>query len=275
MLIGHEKLIKIYTRLVKERSLFHGYLFFGDAHIGKYTFAESLAYYIEHGSWERGNLYLNETKIMRPDEKGSIGINAVREIRKFLSEKPVHAAYRTVIVDDAHTLTPQAQHAFLKIAEEPPSYGLIILVVSNTEALLDTLQSRFQKIYFRRQKEDVIRTFLKEQYQYGDEVIDRIVSLSFGSLGVAKRMCENEQVKRHMEIAMEFVHKPGRRVAIMKDLATNKEDIEPLLQMIIMVLAANMDRNHRAVRIALERYMIMMSANTNKRLQMEAIAMNM
>jgi peptide subunit release factor RF-3 len=78
-----------------------------------------------------------------------------------------------------------------------------------------------------------------------------------------------------MEIAMEFVHKPGRRVAIMKDLATNKEDIEPLLQMIIMVLAANMDRNHRAVRIALERYMIMMSANTNKRLQMEAIAMNM
>ena len=69
-------------------------------------------------------------------------------MRNFLYRKPVTSSYRTAIIKDADALTPEAQHAALKIVEEPPLSALMIFIVASPDNLLPTLASRLQKIYF-------------------------------------------------------------------------------------------------------------------------------
>lgn len=87
-----------------------------------------------------------DSLIMFPVE-GATGIDAVREARRFVWQKPSRSPRKTVIVADAATLTREAQDAFLKIAEEPPEHGLLFFVARDPAFLSPALQSRFQKIY--------------------------------------------------------------------------------------------------------------------------------
>lgn len=274
MFLGHELLQTRFAELVETSSLFHGYIFFGDPHVGKCSFASSLARFIEHGSWEMTDRYLNETYVVHPDEKGTIGIDAVRSVRRFLIERPVHASHRIVIIDEAERLTPQAQHAFLKIAEEPPAYALIILVTSNQEVLLDTLRSRFHTIYFPRIAQALVSTYIQTRFAVPGKEADMIARASFGCVGQAVRMCETPAVLERMRQAAAFVKDTRRREAIMKDLAANKDDIEPFLKDVIIFCATDPMVYYKELRIALDRLEAIIGVNTNKRLQMESVALN-
>ena len=55
-----------------------------------------------------------------------------------------------MIIDPADLLTPEAQNALLKLLEEPPPRTLIILVAQRLGALLATVRSRCQAIFFVR-----------------------------------------------------------------------------------------------------------------------------
>jgi len=46
MIAGHDNLIKIFKRLAKNNELSHGYIFFGETKVGKYTFAKYLANFL-------------------------------------------------------------------------------------------------------------------------------------------------------------------------------------------------------------------------------------
>lgn len=74
----------------------------------------------------------------------SISIDQVRQIQAFLSRKPIAGATHTVLVHDAHLLTPTAQHALLKTLEEPPPGSLIYLITPYPSQLLPTILSRVQ-----------------------------------------------------------------------------------------------------------------------------------
>ena len=89
-----------------------------------------------------------ETLIIEPDEKGTIGIDIIRSLKYFLWQKPANSKLRTVIIKESENLTNQAQNAALKIVEEPPESSLIIFITKNVENLLPTLTSRLQKIHF-------------------------------------------------------------------------------------------------------------------------------
>ncbi|MBI2623776.1 MAG: hypothetical protein HYW65_04410 [Candidatus Liptonbacteria bacterium] len=147
-IIGHSRVIKTLKRLADEKRLAHGYLFFGPKGVGKRRAAESLAHYCEGGAFAPAARVLNDARMVVPDEEGSIGIDAARALKLFLYERPNVSPYRLAIVDEAERLTPQAQNALLKVAEEPPSSGVLIFVVSDPEALLSTLRSRLHALYF-------------------------------------------------------------------------------------------------------------------------------
>ncbi|MFH1565783.1 MAG: hypothetical protein ABIB98_01080 [bacterium] len=85
-----------------------------------------------------------DIKIVIP--KKSIGIDAVREIEKFLIIKPIKLKRKIVIINSAQNLTIQAQNALLKTLEEPPGNSQTILEIQNEDNLLPTIISRCQKI---------------------------------------------------------------------------------------------------------------------------------
>lgn len=71
-----------------------------------------------------------------------LGIAEARKIKEHFSLKPYSAKGRTVILEDAGVLTPEAQNALLKTIEELPQDAVLILGASSAANLLPTILSR-------------------------------------------------------------------------------------------------------------------------------------
>jgi len=156
-MVGYENLIKDFKGLIENRRLSHAYLFFGGDERNrqeKFVFAQSLANFLENGIFEEPVKLLRETLIIllndsvQPEKKRTIGIDEIRFLKYFLWQKPTNSIRRVTIIKEAEILTPEAQHAALKIVEEPPESALIIFIANSEDSLFPTLNSRLQKIYF-------------------------------------------------------------------------------------------------------------------------------
>lgn len=82
------------------------------------------------------------------DESSSIKIDQIRAAQQFLSTKPSFLFRKTVVINQAHMMTEEASHAFLKTLEEPPKGAVIILISSRIDKLFSTIISRCRRIYF-------------------------------------------------------------------------------------------------------------------------------
>ncbi len=76
----------------------------------------------------------------KPD---SIGVDEIRaQLVDDILIRPYSGGYKVYLVPEAEKLTVQAQNALLKTLEEPPSYGVILLLTVNADKLLPTIRSR-------------------------------------------------------------------------------------------------------------------------------------
>lgn len=75
-----------------------------------------------------------------------LGIEQARQIKEHFSFKPYQAKGRVVILEDATSLTLEAQNALLKTLEELPEHALFILAAQSEDKLLPTVVSRCQII---------------------------------------------------------------------------------------------------------------------------------
>ncbi len=91
-------------------------------------------------------IHKNDVMYIVPSDTGSIGIDAVREIRSFLYSQPLHGQLHAVCVSHADVMTIQAQNALLKILEEPPISSRIFLETTSPERMLETITSRCECI---------------------------------------------------------------------------------------------------------------------------------
>jgi DNA polymerase-3 subunit delta' len=85
-----------------------------------------------------------------PEDKKSIGVDAVREACEQLGMTSMRSGYRVAIVSPAHAMTTNAQNALLKTLEEPSPRTLLVLVTSRPSRLLATLRSRCQRVEIPR-----------------------------------------------------------------------------------------------------------------------------
>jgi len=151
---------------------------------------------------ESGESILPDVEIVVP--KLSIGIEDIRIIQNHLSLKPYMFPYRTVIVKEAQLLTPEAQNAFLKLLEEPPSYCLIFLLTTNEDLLLPTIISRCRLIKLS----DEDSRISDDQYKILEAEFANILSLSPGlRLEHTKLLSSNrESAINWLEQALLFFH---------------------------------------------------------------------
>ncbi len=106
-------------------------------------------------------------RILSP-ENDKIGITNIRDLQQFVSLQipSKRQIGRVILIDDAHTLTREAQNALLKLLEEPPRQTVLILVSSRPRLLLPTILSRVQQLRVGRPEEhDVIRYLEKRGYE--------------------------------------------------------------------------------------------------------------
>lgn len=222
MMIGHKLLINSFEALAKSERLAHGYLFVGPEGVGKRLVALSFANFLENPpagggefSARGGSAFGGDYDEKNPGILGdclviglvdnSIGVDEARKVKRFLAQRPNRSAYRTVIIDKAEYLTNEAQNALLKITEEPPLSALLILVVQNPELLMDTLNSRLQKIYFSALSVNEVKDWLVSEHKVGTVEAERLAKESFGQPGLALRMFQDEKLIANLKLAREFL----------------------------------------------------------------------
>lgn len=187
-LYGHGAPQAFFTECINSGTLGHAYLFFGDRGIGKCTFAHAIATRLETGSLNASHPPLVDLCTICPDEKGTIGIDAAREVRKFVSQTPSHSSRRTVVIDASVPLTDEAQGALLKVVEEPPHSALIICVVHDPALLTSALRSRFAQVYFARFSRDAVADYLVHYCGVTAARARECADRSFGSIGYARSL---------------------------------------------------------------------------------------
>ena len=141
MIIGHKTIIADLQKLVERDQLGHGYIFVGSSMLGKRTVALALAHFLETGVFDvpADGYVLQDIKVidgafmktLNPDMAGdSIGIDAVREIKNFLWQKPNISKRRTLIIDNAELLTTAVKaisaQTILRMAD-PKAFCLMFL----------------------------------------------------------------------------------------------------------------------------------------------------
>ena len=152
--IGNEKTAETVKNFVKEQRIPHAILIVGESDAQKQGLSNFLATAIVCGKAEApcgvcDNCYAAESKnhpditvIAPEDNKKSIAVDQVRELRKEAFIKPHKAEKRVFIIDKADTMNASSQNALLKVLEEPPESVMFVLISENKAAFLDTIISR-------------------------------------------------------------------------------------------------------------------------------------
>ena len=76
------------------------------------------------------------------EDKASVGIHAIRTLKNTISAVPNDLDFKAYIIEDADTLTMQAQNAFLLTLEQPPTEVFFFILCENARSLLETIRSR-------------------------------------------------------------------------------------------------------------------------------------
>jgi DNA polymerase-3 subunit delta' len=133
-----------------EKKLAHAWVFYGQLGVGKSALVQELSKKIlspddlAKQQWIEANTH-PDFRIVAPNDKGNIAIDAIREAIEFLANTPVAGASKILCLLQADKMNVAAQSALLKTLEEPLGHAYLLLTAENTSQLLPTLMSRCSK----------------------------------------------------------------------------------------------------------------------------------
>jgi DNA polymerase III subunit delta' len=127
----------------------HAYLFSGPAGTGKRQYADRFAAAVLDCELRRVMTRAHPDLFVLEPEGAGIRIDDARRLRRDLHLRPFESARRVYLILDAHLLREESANALLKSLEEPPPYGVFVLVSDHAGRMLPTILSRVATVPFR------------------------------------------------------------------------------------------------------------------------------
>ncbi|HJQ09346.1 MAG TPA: AAA family ATPase [Candidatus Saccharimonadales bacterium] len=183
--------------------------------------------------------------VVAAEERGSISIEAIRELQKFLQLKTIGSRRlrRAVLIEHAQGLTTEAQNAYLKLLEEPPADTVMVLTVNSPHALLPTIRSRAQSIAVHAPTETQLAPLLASS---GKEpaVLKQAYFLSSGLPGILCALIRDDETHPllgSVSQAKDILQKqPFERLAMVETLSKQKELAKNVLEALERIAEAGL-----------------------------------
>lgn len=217
-IVGHEQIIEHLKNAIVMDKVSHAYILNGPKESGKMMLAEAFAAALQ---CEKGGpepcmecrschqaVDHNQPDIIyvSHDKPNIIGVDDVRrQINGDIAIKPYSSKYKIYIVDEAEKMNQQAQNALLKTIEEPPAYGILLLLTTNADAFLQTIRSRCIILDIKAVRNDVIRKYLMEHYQVPDYQADVCTAFAQGNVGKAIQLAASEDFNELKASALQLM----------------------------------------------------------------------
>ena len=273
-ILGNNSIKNLLSNSIKTDKVSHSYMFVGISGIGKKIIAKDFA---------KGILCLNKDKYCNncksciefdsnnnPDliyiepDGNNIKIEQIRELQKRIPEKPIISNRKVCIINDADTMTKEAQNCLLKTLEEPPEFVTIILIGSNENAFLTTIKSRCMIIHFEKIVNEEISNFLRENYEI--EPTTNMLDLFQGSIGKAIELKDKQEQYENIRNIVTKLNSNDLidTVKTAESLYKNKEEIYEILEYINITLLKMAKTDYRYTNC------IQIVENTKQRLKQNA-----
>lgn len=185
---GNDKIKQELSQAIELNRISHSYLFIGTEGIGKklisYEFAKMIL-----GSELQNN---PDFTLIEPDGN-NIKIEQIRELQKKILEAPIKSNNKVYILNNADTMTKEAQNCLLKTLEEPPEFVVIILIGSVESNFLSTIKSRCNILKFQDISKEQIKAYLKEKYNMNN-ITENMIETFQGSIGRAEKLKDKEEL---------------------------------------------------------------------------------
>lgn len=267
-IIGQEQLKEHLQNAIKMKKVSHAYIISGERCAGKEFIARifAMALQCEKGGSEpcgechscKQALSGNQPDIIRitHEKPGSIGVEDIRsQINQDMGIKPYSSPRKIYIINEGEKMTTQAQNALLKTLEEPPEYGIILILTTNVNSLLPTILSRCVLLNMKPVEDGLIKKYLMEELQIPDYKADICVAFARGNVGKAKLLAGSEEFENIREDAVTLMKYIGAMemheiIAAIKKINEYKLEIGDYLDIIsiwyrdVLLFKATNDANH-------------------------------
>lgn len=200
-LLGNERLKQNLVTTLHSGRISHFYLISGPQGSGKKTLAQLLGQAIlcqgRHkpcGTCPACRKVLHHNHpdfitVTDPEHK-NVAVKIVRDIREDVFIRPNEADFKIYLFPQ--DLGIEGQNALLKILEEPPSYGVFLLLTDNPEKILPTVRSRCTELKMQALPAQALTAYLSARYpQASAEDITAAADRSGGFLGQALELLES------------------------------------------------------------------------------------
>jgi DNA polymerase-3 subunit delta' len=266
--IGQPRAIDALQAALRGGVVHHAYLFAGPEGVGKELAAVGLAQALicpEQPDVGCGTcasctrvvkgLHPDVTWLMPDDERVSRGlagrsdftgtpsrdirVEQIRGLQERISLRGLESRRKVALIVSAQRMNDQAQNAFLKTLEEPPSDTTLILIASEMDRMLPTIRSRCSKVHFGPLPVDVVAQRVQQERKLDPPTAALAAVMAGGSLGRALRL-DLAGLARRKELLTRFeALKPDDALGVLRfaeEYGGSREEAEQALALLALWL---------------------------------------
>lgn len=251
-IIGQESIVAHMKKAIEGRTVSHAYILNGESGMGKKLMADvfSTALQCEKGGSEpcmecrsckqAAGRNHPDIKWITHEKPASISVEEIREqLVNDMAIKPYSGKYKIYIIDEGEKMTPAAQNTLLKTIEEPPSYGVIIILTANREMLLQTILSRCVSLNLRPVADGDIKNYLINHESIPDYQAAMAVKFAGGNIGKAVNIASSEEFIQMKDDVVRTLKNVDKMTAsdisqTVKELGTYKNSMDSYLNLVTM-----------------------------------------
>lgn len=164
-----------------------------------------------------------------------IRVEQIRQLQERLALRGLESPRKVALIASAQAMNVQAQNAFLKTLEEPPSDTTLILIASAMDRLLPTIRSRCSKVHFGPLPVDLVAQRVQQERKLDPSTAALAAVMSGGSLGRALRLDVRALAQRKEIITRFEALKPDDALPLLRfaeEYGSGREDAEQALALL-------------------------------------------